>query len=384
MSKRDYYEVLGVSKGAEKDEIKKSYRKLAMKFHPDKNPGDAAAEEKFKEAAEAYDVLSDDNKKARYDQFGHAGMSGAGGGFQDINVEDIFSRFGDIFGQGSPFESFFGGGGGRGGQQRRRGTRGSDLRIKVALTLEEVHSGVEKKIKIKRYTACGTCSGTGADGDGSYTTCQTCQGQGEVRRQAGGGFFQQIVVTACPACHGEGRIISRPCRTCNGEGRELGEELVNIKIPKGVAEGMQLSMRGNGHAGQRGGSSGDLIVQIDEKAHKLFERDGDTLHHVLFITIPDAALGTSVEVPTLTGKARFKVSAGTQAGKTVSLKNKGLPNINGYGTGDMLVHVNVWVPKSLTSEEKSIMEKFKSAENFQPSPTDSEKSFFSRIKDFFS
>lgn len=387
MAKRDFYEVLGVDKKAGQDDIKKAYRKLAMQYHPDKNPDNPAAEEKFKEAAEAYEVLSDDNKRARYDQFGHAGMSGAGGGggYQNVNMEDIFSRFGDIFGEGSPFGDFFGSQRGqRRGGGRPRGQRGQDLRVKVSLTLEEIHSGVEKKLRMQRFHTCETCSGLGAENDGAYKVCHTCQGSGEMRRQAGGGFFQQIVVTACPTCQGEGRILSKPCKGCEGEGRKMKEEVVAVQVPKGVAEGMQMTMRGKGHAGQRGGQPGDLIVVFEEKPHDLFERDGDNLIHTHFTTIPDAALGTSVEVPTLDGKVRFKINPGTQSGHLVRLKGKGLPNVNGYAPGDLMVYVNVWVPKSLTAEEKAIMERFKKSRNFEPHPSKEERGFFSKVKDFFS
>lgn len=384
MAKRDYYDVLGVNKQASKDEIKKSYRKLAMKFHPDRNPGDAEAEEKFKEAAEAYDVLSDDQKRARYDQFGHAGLGGQGGGFQDVRMEDIFGRFSDIFGEGNPFDSFFGGGGGGRTRRRSRGQRGSDLRVKLKLTLDEIYKGVEKKLKLEKFNVCEVCNGTGAEGSGGYQTCPTCNGTGELRRQAGGGFFQQIVVTVCPTCHGEGRIISSKCKACGGEGRVKKEEVVTIKIPAGIQEGMQLTMRGSGHAGIRGGDAGDLIVQVEEKPHEHFERDGNTLHHQMYITFPEAAMGTTVDVPTMTGKSRFKIAAGTQSGKIVRLRGKGMPTINDYRQGDLLVHVNVWIPKSLNSEEKKLLEKLRNSDNFKPNPDGKEKSFFSKLKDIIS
>jgi molecular chaperone DnaJ len=385
MAKRDYYEVLGVAKNASQDEIKKAYRKMAMQYHPDKNPDNPQAEEKFKEAAEAYEVLSDDNKKARYDQFGHAGMSGGGGGgYQNVNMEDIFSRFGDIFGDGSPFGEFFGGGRGRGRGGRPRGTRGADLRVKVTLTLEEVHAGVEKKLRMNRYHTCETCNGLGAENDSSYKVCHTCQGSGELRRQAGGGFFQQIVVQACPTCQGDGRILSRPCKGCEGEGRKVKEEIVAVQVPKGVAEGMQMTLRGKGHAGQRGGPSGDLIVVFEEKPHDLFERDGDNLIHALFVSVPDAALGADTEVPTLDKKVRFKLNPGTQPGYVARLKGKGLPNVNSGHVGDLLVQVNVWIPKSVTAEERATLEKLKKSRNFEPNPTHEERGFFSKVKEFFS
>lgn len=384
MSKRDYYEILEVTKTANADEIKKSYRKLAMKYHPDRNPDDPSAEAKFKEAAEAYDVLSDENKRAQYDRFGHAGLNqGMGGGYQNVNMDDIFSRFSDIFGEGSPFGDIFGGG--RGGRTRRsRGQRGSDLRIAVKLTLEEVAAGVEKKIKLKRNVKCETCDGTGADSPSDFQTCSMCGGAGEIRRQAGGGFFQQILVSTCPTCQGDGRVINKSCASCKGEGRIPEDDLITIKIPAGVSEGMQISKRGKGHAGLRGGPPGDLIVQIEEKEHPDFEREGDNLLHELYISFPDAALGTTVEVPTIDGKARFKVNPGTQSGKMVRLKGKGIPSINGYGSGDLIVHVNVWTPKNLNSEEKKLLEKLQSSNNFTPNPTQSDKSFMSRVKEFFS
>lgn len=379
MAQRDYYEVLGVSKESSKDELKKAYRKMALKYHPDKNPDDKEAEEKFKEAASAYEVLSDDDKRSRYDQFGHAGVGGAsGGGAQGF--EDIFS---DIFGGegGSPFDSFFGRGGGR--SRRRRGQRGSDLRINIKLSLEEISTGIEKKLKINRYVGCDDCSSTGADDGTAFHTCPTCNGMGEVRQQAGGGFFQQIVVTTCPTCQGEGKIISKNCSTCEGKGRDRKEDVISIKIPAGVQEGMNLNVRGKGNMGLRGGTPGDLLIQIEEKASDLYERDGDNLIHELFISFPDAALGRSIEVPTLGGQSRFKISPGTQAGKVVRLRGKGLPNINGYGTGDMLVHINVWTPKSLTSEEKKILNKMQASPNFKPAPSKEEKGFFAKMREFF-
>ncbi|TAE47167.1 MAG: molecular chaperone DnaJ [Bacteroidetes bacterium] len=383
MAKRDYYEVLGVAKTASKDELKKAYRKLAMQYHPDRNPGDNEAESKFKEAAEAYEVLSDDQKKATYDRFGHAGLSGAaGGGYQgSADFNDIFSRFNDIFGD-SNFE-FFGGSAGGGRRRRRQGQRGSDIRIKLALTLDQIATGTEKKIKLNRFTACNTCAGTGAENGSSFSTCPTCQGAGEIRQQAGGGFFQQIVVSTCPTCQGEGRIVARPCHVCEGRGRSEQEDLVSVKIPAGVSEGMNLSVRGKGHAGVRGGDAGDLIIQIEEKPHELFERDGDNLIHELFISFPDAALGSKVEVPTLNGKVRIEIEPGTQPGKVFRLKGKGLPNINGYGAGNMLVHVNVWTPENLSSEERKILNKLRESGNFHPNPTREQRGFISKLREFF-
>ena len=384
MAKRDYYEILGVSKTAPKDELKKAYRKLALQYHPDKNPDNKEAEEKFKEAAEAYEVLSDDQKRSAYDRFGHAGVGGAaGGGFQGRGFEDIFSQFGDIFGDNSPFGDIFGGGGG-GRRRRRRGQRGGDLRINIKMSLEEIAAGVEKKLKLNRQTSCNGCGGTGADNANAFTSCPTCNGHGEVRQQAGGGFFQQIVVTTCPTCQGEGKIISKACSTCEGKGRTHSEDTVTVKIPAGVQEGMTLNVRGKGNAGLRGGGAGDLIIQIEEKPSDLYERDGDNLIHELFISFPDAALGVSAEVPTLSGKARFKIAPGTQAGKVVRLRGKGLPNINGYGSGDLLIHINVWTPRSLTSEEKKLLTRLKKSPNFIPSPSNDERGFFSKMREFFS
>ncbi|RMG21875.1 MAG: molecular chaperone DnaJ [Bacteroidetes bacterium] len=382
MAKRDYYEILGVSRSVTKEELKKAYRKLALKYHPDKNPNDQEAEEKFKEAAEAYEVLSDEQKRAAYDRFGHAGVGGAGGSrYQERAYEDIFSQFGDIFGEGSPFGDIFGGGGGR--RRRRRGQRGSDLRVTISLSLEEIATGVEKRIKLKRMVPCKECNGTGAEHANAFSTCPTCHGHGEIRQQAGGGFFQQIVVTTCPTCQGEGKIISTNCQACAGKGRIEQEDVVPVRIPAGVQEGMTLNVRGKGHAGVRGGSSGDLIIQIKEKPSELFERDGNNLIHQLFISFPDAALGTQVEVPTLSGKARFKVAPGTQAGKVVRLKGKGLPSINNYRTGDLLIHINVWTPKKLPSEEKKLLSRLKKSPNFTPAPTTEEKGFFSKMREFF-
>ncbi|MEM7659940.1 MAG: molecular chaperone DnaJ, partial [Bacteroidota bacterium] len=338
------------------------------------------AEEKFKEAAEAYEVLSDDSKRSTYDRFGHQGMRGAaGGGFGGQNYEDIFSQFSDIFGDG-----FFGGGGGGGGRRRRRrGQRGADIRIKLSLNMEQIANGVEKKIKLQRQVTCEACDGTGAENGTSFTTCPTCQGTGEIRQQAGGGFFQQIVVSTCPTCQGEGRIISHSCSVCEGKGRIPKEDIVTVNIPAGVQEGMTLSMRGKGNAGIRGGNPGDLIIQIEEQEHELFDRDGDNLIHELFVSFPDAALGTQVEVPTLSGKVRIKIAPGTQAGKVVRLKGKGLPNINGYGQGNLLVHINVWTPQNLSHEEEKLLKKLRGASNFQPTPSREQRGLFSKIREFF-
>lgn len=384
MAKRDYYDILGVSRNADADEIKKAYRKLAIKYHPDKNPGDKSAEDKFKEAAEAYEVLSNAEKKQRYDQFGHAGGSaGAGGGYGGghMNMEDIFSQFGDIFGGGgSPFESFFGGGNTRGG---RRVQKGTNLRIKVKLTLEEIANGVEKTIKVNKMNSCKTCGGSGAKDKGSFSNCSTCGGAGSVRRVQNTILGQMQTTTTCPACHGEGQTITSKCNTCHGEGVERGEETISINIPAGVTEGMQLSMNGKGNAAPRGGIPGDLLILIEEIEHKSLKRDGVNIIYDLYISFIDAALGTSIEVPTIDGKARIKIDAGTQGGKILRLKGKGIKDINSYHKGDQLVHVNIWTPKTLSREERMALEKLQESPNFQPNPDKNDKGFFERMKEYF-
>ena len=384
MAKRDYYEVLGVQKDASQKDIKKSYRKIAMKYHPDRNPDNKEAEEKFKEAAEAYEVLSDEQKRARYDRFGHAGM-GQGGGFRSggMTMEDIFSQFGDIFGGGgSPFESFFGGGGRS--RQRTRGQRGSNLRIKVKLTLEEIANGVTKKIRVKKHVTCKTCAGSGAKNQSSLKTCTTCRGSGYVRKVSNTFLGQMQTTVACPTCHGSGQMIADKCRTCNGEGRTHDTETISIDIPAGVSEGMQLSMSGRGNAGKQGGPNGDLLINIEEVPHEHLTRDGHNLIYDLYINFADAALGHSIEVPTLGGKVRIRIPEGTQAGKIFRLKGKGLPALQSYGKGDQLVHVNIWTPKKLSSEERRLLEKMRDMPNFKPNPSRSEKGFFERMRDMFS
>ena len=385
---RDYYEILGVQKGASADELKKSYRKLALKFHPDRNPGDTQAEDNFKEAAEAYEILSDPAKRQRYDQFGHAGVRGAGGGgagFQDIN--DIFSAFSDIFGSGgSIFDEMFGGRA-RGGQGGRQGRPGSDLRIKLPLSLEDISEGTEKKIKVRKNVSCDTCAGKGVDDVSTgYDTCTTCQGQGEVRQVTRSVFGQFVNVQPCPTCRGEGRIIKNPCSECSGEGRIKGEETINITVPAGVLEGHYLTLRGAGNAGLRGGPSGDLRVEIEEKPHTDFTREGLDIYHELYISIPDAALGTEVEVPTLKGRARLQIDAGVQSGKILRMRERGLPDIESNRIGDQMVRIHVWTPVSLTDEETEWMKNMKGSESFTPDPDSlgDRKSFFSRVKDVFS
>ncbi|MGI8952172.1 MAG: molecular chaperone DnaJ [Chitinophagaceae bacterium] len=386
MSKRDYYEVLGVSKTANVDEIKKSYRKVAMQYHPDRNPGDKQAEEKFKEAAEAYEILSDADKRAKYDRFGHQAFApGTGGGFSgNMNMDDIFSQFGDIFGD-DVFGSFFGGGNRRsGGTSRSRGTRGSNLRVKLKLTFEEMAKGVTKNIKVKKYIICTTCGGSGAKDKGSIQTCKTCGGSGQVRRVTNTFLGQMQTVTTCPTCGGEGSTVTAKCNNCKGEGRVYSEETVNIEIPAGVQEGMQLSLNGKGNAGERGGSAGDLIVLIEEEAHKELHREGLNVAYELHISFADAAFGTQAEVPTIDGRAKIKIPPGTQSGKIFRLKGKGFPEVNSYHKGDQLIHINVWTPQNLSSEEKAMLEKLSKSANFQPQPTKQEKGFFDRMKEVFS
>ena len=388
MSKRDFYEILGVAKTASAEEIKKAYRKVAMKFHPDRNPGDKSAEEKFKEAAEAYEILSDTDKKAQYDRYGHAGVSGQGrgghGGGAGMNMEDIFSQFGDIFGD-DIFGNMFGGGQrGRGGQQRNRGTRGSNLRVKLKLTYEEIAKGVTKNIKVKKYVGCSTCQGSGAKDKGSVQTCTTCNGSGQVRRVQNTFLGQMQTVTTCPACNGEGTTITAKCATCKGEGRVYGEETVSIDIPAGVQEGMQLNISGRGNAGERGGPAGDLVILIEEEPHKELHREGLNVAYELHLSFTDAVFGKQVEVPTIDGRAKIKIPAGTQSGKIFRLKGKGFPAVNSYDKGDQLVQVNVWTPQHVSAEEKAMLEKLSHSTNFKPHPDKNEKNFFDKIKEMFS
>jgi len=381
MGKRDYYQVLGINKDATAEEIKKAYRKQALKYHPDKNPGDAEAEEKFKEAAESYQVLSNSDKKARYDQYGHAGLGGSGSGFggAGMNIEDIFSHFGDIFGDFG-FGGFGGSSRSRGGQ---RVNRGSNIRVRVKLSLDEIAKGTEKKIKVKKYVGCNSCNGTGAANGSSYSTCSTCNGSGQVTRISHTFLGQMQTSGVCPSCNGEGKIITQKCTECYGEGLTKGEEVIPLNIPAGVTEGMQLSVSGKGNAARRGGMSGDLLVVIEEQEHPDLVRDGTDLLYNLFISFPEATLGGPVEIPTLDGKVKVKVTAGTQPGKILRLRGKGIPDVNGYGKGDLLVKINVWVPKNLNREEKKTMEELIGADNFAPDPSKAEKTFFRRMRDMF-
>ena len=384
MAKRDYYEVLGVEKNASTQEIKKAYRKLALKFHPDKNPDDKEAEDKFKEAAEAYEVLSNEEKKAKYDRFGHAGMGGGGGfGGGGMNMDDIFSQFGDIFGGGGGGFGGFGGFGG-GGRGARRVNRGSNIRVKVKMTLADVVNGVEKKIKVKKYVSCKPCSGSGAEGgSGGFTTCDTCKGAGQVNRITNTFLGQMQTASTCPTCGGDGKIITNKCNSCHGDGIVKDDDTIELKIPAGVEDGMQLSVSGKGNMGARNGVAGDLIVQIEEEEHKELKRDGNNILYDLYIPFPDAILGTEVTVPTVNGKAKIKIEPGTQGGKVLRLRNKGIPEVNGYRTGDQMVNVNVWTPQALSKEEREMIEKLKGSENFAPNPTAQDKGFFERMKDYF-
>lgn len=377
--KRDYYDILGVSKTASPDDIKKAYRKIAIKFHPDKNPDDPTAEDKFKEAAEAYEVLSNPEKRQRYDQFGHRGVNGSGGS-GGMNMDDIFSQFGDIFGGGSPFESFFGGAATGSG---RRVRKGSNLRIKLKLDLQEIANGAEKKIKVKRHVTCNTCSGNGAKNGSSLQTCSTCGGSGQVRKVVNTMLGQMVSTTTCGVCNGEGKIITDRCDVCFGEGRVLQEEALSIKIPAGVSEGMQLSMSGKGNVPPRGGVAGDLLIVIEEEEDDVLKRDGQNIIYDLYVNFADAALGTTVEVPTIEGKVKIKVDPGTQSGKILRLKGKGIKEINGYAKGDQLIHVNIWTPKQLSREETTILERLRESPNFTPSPGKNDKGFFERMKEFF-
>jgi len=369
MSKRDYYNVLGVDKSSSAEEIKKAYRKIAIKYHPDKNPDNPDAEDKFKEAAEAYEVLSNQEKRQRYDQFGHQGVNGGGFGGGSMNMDDIFSQFGDIFGSGSPFESFFGG-----GASGRRGRKGSNLRIKLKLTLNEIANGVEKKIKVSRLVP--------AEGI-TFKTCSSCQGSGQVRKVVNTMLGQMVSTSTCPTCQGSGKIVDHRPPGVDSSGLEHKEEVISIKIPAGVGDGMQLSMSGKGNGAPGGGVPGDLLILIEEIEDNELKRDGNNVIYELYTSFIDAALGNTVEVPTIEGRVKIKIEPGTQAGKILRLRNKGIKDINGYSRGDQLIHVNVWTPKKLTPEEKSLLESLKNSPNFAPNPGKEEKGFFDKMKDFF-
>lgn len=374
MAKRDYYEILGLNRNASTDEIKKAYRQMAIKYHPDKNPGDKAAEDKFKEAAEAYEVLSDQTKRANYDRFGHQGASAGGGAYGGggMNMDDIFSQFGDVFGDGNPFESFFGGGGG--GRGRGRGVRGSNVRIKVKMTLQEIASGVEKKVKFNRMV---TAEGL------TFKTCGTCNGAGQVRRVTQTFLGQMATTTTCPTCNGSGKTVDKRPSGVGPDGLQSKEEIVNINIPAGVSDGMQLSMSGKGNMGPNGGMAGDLIIVIEEIEDAQLKREGNNIVFDLHISFADAALGTNVEVPTVDGKVKLKIDAGTQGGKILRLRAKGIPELNSHHRGDQLVHVNIWTPQKLSAEEKAILEKLRESENFKPHPGKNDKSFFDKMREYF-
>ncbi len=378
MVKRDYYEVLGVDKSASKDEFKKAYRKLAMQFHPDRNPDDKEAEEKFKEAAEAYEVLSHDEKKARYDRFGHEGVKGGGYGSQGFSdVNDIFSHFSDIFGGSSIFDDFFG------GNQRQRGRRsqgqpGSDLRVNLKLTLEEIAAGVTKKIKIKKQIKCDECSGSGAEAGTSKKTCPVCSGTGEVRSVSRSVFGQFVNITTCNNCNGEGTVIDAPCKKCMGDGRVQEETNLKVEVPAGVHENSYMTIRGEGNSGKREGASGDIIVVFHEIEHEYFVRDNDDIIYDLLISYPEAALGTEVDVPTLTGKAKLKIDPGTQPGKLLKMRDKGIKHLNQSGIGDQIVKINIQVPKKVNAKERELLKELLDLPNIKPSGK-TEKNFFSKF-----
>ena len=386
MAKRDYYEVLGVDKSASADDIKKAYRKMAIKYHPDKNPGNKEAEEKFKEAAEAYSVLSDADKKARYDQFGHSGVEGAGpdfsGGFGNLN--DILNDlFGGAFGGG--FGGFGGFGGGFGGGQRQQKVyRGRDIRVRVKLTLEEIAKGVEKEISIEKNVPCSDCNGKGARNSSDIKTCPACKGTGQVQRVVNSFLGQTVTYSTCQQCAGEGKIISNPCQTCNGTGLVRKRETIKVKIPAGVEAGMQLTLQGEGHAAKNNGINGDLLVVIEEYEHPDLKREGNNLYYTKVVSVVDAMLGAEVNIPCLDGDYKIKVEPGTQSGEVVRLRGRGLPSVNGYGgTGDLYVKIAVWIPKKLNKEEKTIIESLREKESFKPNPSKEDKSFFDRLKDLF-
>jgi molecular chaperone DnaJ len=388
--KRDYYEILTVEKTATAEEIKKAYRKLAMQYHPDRNPGDAEAEEKFKEAAEAYEVLSDQDKRARYDRFGHQGVRNDHHHY--TNVNDIFSQFSDIFGGGSIFDQFFGGG----FQQQRGGAtveRGGDVQVKASLTLEEIATGVERTIKVRHLRTCGTCDGSGAKDGAAVDTCKTCSGLGQVRQVRSMGFGQFVNVTTCPTCRGEGRVVKDKCGECRGEGRLEQEDTLKVKIPAGVSEGNYLTLSGQGHAGRRGGPNGDCFVVIEEEEHDIFVRDGDDVVLDLDISFPQAALGAEIEVPTLTGASLLKIQSGTQSGTLLRMRDKGIQHLNRSGKGDQIVRVQVVTPTKLNKQEKALLEDLAEQQHFksevismarEAEAEEASGSVFSNLKSMFS
>ncbi len=377
MSKKDYYEVLGVEKSASKEDLKKAYRKLAMQYHPDRNPDDKEAEERFKEAAEAYEILSNDDKRANYDRFGHNGLRGGGQGFSDIN--DIFSHFSDIFGGGSIFDDFFGGG--QRSRQRRRtgGTPGSDLRVTLQLTLEEIAEGTSKKLKIRKQVKCDECGGSGAETGTSKTTCPVCHGSGEVKTVSRSVFGQFVNITTCNNCNGEGTVIDKPCKKCMGDGRVQEEVAVKIDAPAGVGDGNYMTLRNEGNAGKRGGPYGDLVVIFKELPHDYFIREEDDILYDLFVSYPEAVLGNEVEVPTLNGKAKLKIESGTPSGKLLKMKDKGIKHLNHSGHGDQIVRINIAVPKKLNAKEKELLRELMNSPNVKSSSGSEEKNFFKRF-----
>ncbi len=382
MAQQDYYEILEVSRSASPGEIKKAYRKKALEYHPDRNPGNNASEQQFKEAAEAYEVLRDPDKRSRYDRFGHAGVKNGGGGFggaAGMSMDDIFSQFGDIF------EGFgFGGGFGGGATRRRRPNQGSNLRVRVKLSLEEVTNGVNKKIKVKKYLKCEPCSGSGAKGAEAYDTCGTCHGSGQVARVTNTILGQMQTASPCPACGGQGQTIREKCPSCAGNGVIKGDDVISVDIPPGVDDGMQLSVAGKGNAPARGGVPGDLIILVEIKTHEHLQRDGNNLLYNLYVSFPEAVVGTTVTVPTIDGKVKLKVEPGTQPGKILRLRNKGIPYLQQRSRGDQLINVNVWTPQQVSKEEKEMMDKLKDSDNFKPDPGKGERSFFDKMKEYFS
>ena len=383
MAKRDYYQILDIEKNATEGDIKKAYRKKAMQYHPDKNPGDATAETKFKEAAEAYEILKDDQKRQMYDQYGHEGVrrgAGGGDGGFSMNIEDIFSQFGDVFGGGSFGGGFSGFGGGGSQRQRQRQRRGTDTRIKLKIDLKDIKKGItKKKIKLKKYIACEHCNGTGAK-DGNLSTCTTCRGTGQVTQISNTILGQVQHTSVCPECKGEGKIPKQKCVHCNGEGISRGEDIVTIDLPAGISEEMQMTLRGKGHAARRGGVNGDLIVTFEEIEHPYLKREGADLLYNLNISIPDAIMGTKVEIPSVEGSLNINTEPGVQPGKVLRLRGKGLPVYNSHRTGDLLVRVQIYIPQTLNREEKKVIQKLKNSENFKPQDT---RSFFDKVKDNF-